>query len=97
MKIFTHSIRSLLNYDAKFVSNLLVRNQLQLQLQTPSLEQSRGYAAKKKVLTDAQIQVQKHAAEMGFKEKTTIRGTLYEFNDVETSIKYMKSEGNREN
>jgi hypothetical protein len=93
MKIFTHSIRSFLNYDAKFVSNLFMRNQLQL----TSLELSRSYAAKKKVLTDAQIQVQKHAAEMGFKEKTTIRGTLYEFHDVETSIKYMKSEGNREN
>jgi len=91
MKLFTHSIRSLLNYDAKLLTNLLCRNQAQLQTQ-----QTRDYAAKKKVLTDAQIQVQKHAAEMGFREKTTIRGTLYEYHDVDTSIKYIRSEGNLE-
>lgn len=54
----------------------------------------RTYAAKKSAqLTEAQIQFQKHTAELGFKEKTSIRGTLYEFHDVETSIKYMQSEG----
>lgn len=55
----------------------------------------RGYAAKKKppALTDAQIQFQKHTAELGFRERTSIRGTLYEFKDVETSIEYMQSEG----
>ena len=61
-----------------------------------SCEQSsrRTYAAKKSAqLTEAQIQFQKHTAELGFKEKTSIRGTLYEFHDVETSIKYMQSEG----
>ena len=84
MKLLTQSLRILLNCDANYLNNSLMHMQ------------SRNYAAKKKVLTDAQIQLQKHAAEMGFKEKTTIRGTLYEFNDVETSIKYMRSEGKRE-
>lgn len=54
----------------------------------------RAYAAKKPpALTEAQIQFQKHTAELGFRERTSIRGTLYEFKDVETSIEYMKSEG----
>lgn len=53
----------------------------------------RTYAKKSAQLTEAQIQFQKHTAELGFKEKTSIRGTLYEFHDVETSIKYMQSEG----
>ncbi|CAF0751657.1 unnamed protein product [Brachionus calyciflorus] len=54
---------------------------------------TRSYAAKKPpALTEAQIQFQKHTAELGFREKTSIRGTLYEFKDVETSIKYIKSE-----
>jgi hypothetical protein len=91
MKLFTNSIRSFINNETKLLKDLLWRNQI-IQLQP---QQTRSYAAKKKVLTDAQIQVQKHAAEMGFKEKTTIRGTLFEFYDVETSIKYIKSEGNR--
>ncbi|RNA37840.1 28S ribosomal mitochondrial [Brachionus plicatilis] len=53
----------------------------------------RAYAAKKPpALTEAQIQFQKHTAELGFRERTSIRGTLYEFKDVETSIEYMKSE-----
>lgn len=90
MKLFTNSIRSFMNNDTRILTNLLWRNQI-TQLQP---QQTRNYAAKKKALTDAQIQVQKHAAEMGFKEKTTIRGTLFEFYDVETSIRYIKSEGN---
>lgn len=53
----------------------------------------RNYAAKKKQLTEGEIQFQKHTAELVFKEKTTIRGTLFEYHDVETSIQYMKSEG----
>ena len=57
----------------------------------------RSYAAKKKepTLTDEQIQVQKHAAELNFREKTTINGTLYEYHEPATSIKYMESEGKK--
>jgi hypothetical protein len=57
-------------------------------------QQTRFYAAKKPApLTDAQITFQKHTAELGFREKTSIRGTLFEHYDVETSRNYMKSEG----
>ena len=52
----------------------------------------RGYA-KKVALTEGQIQFQKHTAELNKRERTTIRGTLFEFNSVETSIQYMESEG----
>lgn len=63
-------------------------------LKTTIITPRRTYAAKKPAqLTEAQIQFQKHTAELGFKEKTSIRGTLYEYHDVDTSIKYMKSEG----
>lgn len=71
-------------------------NNVSLTSANKSCEQQtrRTYAAKKSAqLTEAQIQFQKHTAELGFKEKTSIRGTLYEFHDVETSIKYMQSEG----
>jgi hypothetical protein len=54
----------------------------------------RYLAAKKPApLTDAQIAFQKHTAELGFREKTSIKGTLYEFHDVDTSIRYVKSQG----
>jgi hypothetical protein len=57
-------------------------------------QQTRFYAAKKAApLTDAQITFQKHTAELGFREKTSIKGTLFEHYDVETSKSYMKSEG----
>jgi hypothetical protein len=53
----------------------------------------RNYAKKAPALTDAQLQFQKHTAELGFREKTSIKGTKFEYHDVETSIEYMKSEG----
>jgi hypothetical protein len=57
-------------------------------------QQTRLYATKKPgTLTDAQIAFQKHTAELGFREKTSIKGTLYEHYDVETSKSYMKSQG----
>lgn len=58
-----------------------------------SFNQLRNYAAKKKQLTEAQIQFQKHTAELGFRERTTFKDTPFEYYDVETSIKYMQSEG----
>lgn len=62
--------------------------------QANTQQQLRFYAAKKSTqLTEAQKQFQKHTAELGFREKTSIRGTLFEFHDVDTSIKYMQSEG----
>ncbi len=64
------------------IANIVLNNQI------------RNYAGKKPAkLTEAQIQLQKHTAELGFKEKTSIKGTLFEFHDVETSVKYMKSQG----
>jgi len=64
------------------IANIVLNNQI------------RNYAAKKPAkLTEAQMQLQKHTAELGFKEKTSIKGTLFEFHDVETSVKYMKSQG----
>ena len=59
-----------------------------------SIETSkRFYAKKPPALTDSQIQFQKHTAELGFREKTSINGTKFEFNTVELSIQYMNSEG----
>lgn len=54
----------------------------------------RFYAKKPPALTDSQIQFQKHTAELGFREKTSIKGTKFEFHTVETSIQYINSEGN---
>ena len=56
-------------------------------------QQVRFLATKKAALTDAQLQFQKHTAEMGFRERTSIKDTLFEFYDVETSKNYMKSKG----
>lgn len=58
------------------------------------VEQRRYYAkpGSKKVLTESQIQLQKHTAELGFREKTSIKNTLFTFHDVEKSIEYMESE-----
>ena len=53
----------------------------------------RFYAKKPPALTDAQIQFQKRTAELGFREKTSIKGTKFEFHSVETSIQYMNSQG----
>jgi hypothetical protein len=75
-------ILNMLNANRLNVTNVILNNQI------------RNYAAKKPAkLTEAQIQLQKHTAELGFKEKTSIKGTLFEFHDVETSVKYMKSQG----
>lgn len=52
----------------------------------------RFYAKKPPALTDSQIQFQKHTAELGFREKTSIKGTKFEFHTVETSIQYINSE-----
>lgn len=54
---------------------------------------NRTYAKKPPALTEQQIQFQKRTAELGFREKTSIKGTKFEFHSVETSIKYMQSEG----
>ena len=86
MKLLCQSIRALVNYEAKYLYPIGAA--------ALNCQQSRNYVpAKKKTLTESQIQLQKHAAEMGFKEKTSIRGTLFEYHDVNESIKYMKSEG----
>lgn len=55
----------------------------------------KNYASKStsKPLTDAQIQSQKYATEMQFKKKTSLRGTDFQINDVDTSIEYVNSEG----
>jgi hypothetical protein len=53
----------------------------------------RNYAAKAKPLTEAQIQSQKHATEMQFKAKTSLNGTPYNFQSLDTSLVYMNSEG----
>ena len=90
MTFFSHSLRVLAkSCETKGLYAATVAFVPHILTQQPS----RHYAAKKKALTEAQIQLQKHAAEMGFKEKTTIRATLFEYHDVEESIKYMKSEG----
>jgi hypothetical protein len=54
---------------------------------------SRCYASKPKELTESQKQLQKYASEMQFKAKTSTSGTTYNFHDVETSNRYMNSEG----
>jgi hypothetical protein len=64
-----------------------------IKLLSNNLLTKRSYAKKAAALTDAQIQFQKHTAELGFRERVSIRGTKFEFNDVDTSIQYMKSEG----
>ena len=55
----------------------------------------RCYAAKGKAkeLTEAEIQAQKYSSEMQYKEKTSLRGRPFNFQDAEVSIKYMESEG----
>lgn len=59
---------------------------------TPLFQTQRGYAKKPAALTDAQIAFQKLSKELSFKEKTSIRGTRFNFHSIETSIKYMQSE-----
>lgn len=64
-----------------------------IKLPNTLLNLSRYYAAKPKELTEAQKQLQKYASEMQFKAKTSTRGTTYNFHDVQTSNRYMNSEG----
>jgi len=54
----------------------------------------RFYAAKGKVktLSEAELQAQKHASEMQYKEKTSLVGKPFDFKDAETSMKYMESD-----
>lgn len=59
---------------------------------TPDVQTQRSYAKKPAALTDAQIQFQKLSKELSFREKTSIRGTRFQFHDVQTSIEYFKSE-----
>jgi len=54
-------------------------------------QSERYYAKKAPALTEAQIQFQKLTKELSFREKTSIRGTRFQFNSVETSIQYMQS------
>jgi len=61
----------------------------------PIFDFNRHYAAKPKALTDAQIQLQKYASEMQFKAKTSLKGTKFEFQDIDTSKRYMESEGTK--
>jgi len=57
------------------------------------IQVERSYAKKPAALTDAQIQFQKLSKELSFREKTSIRGTRFTFHSVQTSVEYLKSEG----
>lgn len=57
----------------------------------PVFQLQRGYA-KKPALTAEQIEAQKLRRESNLKSKSSIKGTPFTFNSVETSIQYMKSE-----
>lgn len=89
MKLVQH----VLNLRGIVVIKNISNSRIDLLLQHQQIETRRNYASKKPApLTDAQLQFQKHTAELGFREKKTIKGTKYAFYGVSTSIEYMKSE-----
>jgi hypothetical protein len=58
--------------------------------------ETKRYYAKKELEREEDPDIEKRDKTKRF-EKTSMKGTLYEYHDLETSIQYMESEGNLKN
>ena len=72
-------MRSLLRHIVKASASVTLANSAQIEARC-------NYAKKA-------AQTEKPVTKYGFRVKTSIKGTLFEYHDVTTSMQYMKSEG----